>query len=405
MNVQAPRSPAGGPAGPGLLLGHNMPPTDLAATRTLPDPVPNWPELGDTVKGFRPGEACDIAASWFERLAVVDKISEPVIAPTMRPLDDSTGRLIDSRTGEVIGPRPMVTATMRMLNDGSGRMVDTETGELIALQPDQELRTGRAVVLRRLVISGGKVAIECGRISNPDMTNVEAAMLLGHLLDEAAAVADSQWDDLDDAEGPWNVVTVFTRKSRQRLRQKVAEADWWTPLQREDARVGMLTLTYPGEWELWAPEPGRHHRSPQRLGEADGSGARVRTVVLLGAGMAGPMGAALPPGGRVPGTGRWPPAGGMAVAELVASRRLQRRRPLQGRHPGGLGTGPTPPRTRTGWRPTSRRTPPRTATRNTSTSHPPAGPTTTALWAGTGVTATSSSCAPRCASRTASTSR
>ncbi|MEZ5407684.1 MAG: hypothetical protein R2761_06645 [Acidimicrobiales bacterium] len=189
--------------------------------------MPNWPELGDTVKGFRPGEACDIAASWFDRLTVVDEISRPIITPAMR-----------------------------LLNDGSGRMVDTETGELITLQPDQELRTGKAVVLRRLVISGGKVAIECGRISHPDMTNVEAAMLLGSLLDEAAAATDDQWDDLDDGEdGPWNVVTVFTRKSRQRLRQKVAEADWWTPLQRDDSRVGMLTLTYPGEWEPWAPNP------------------------------------------------------------------------------------------------------------------------------------------------------
>ena len=171
------------------------------------------------------------------------------------------------------------------LNDGTGRAVDTSTGELVQLMSPDELRTGKAVVVRRLVIAGGKVAIECGRFSQSDLTTVEAAMLLGDLLDEASAAIRERLTDLDednaqgDDEGEetaWNRVTGFSRKSRQRLRQKVAEADWWTPLQVPGSRVGMLTLTYPGDWERWAPNPhaitGHRNALEKRLARTVGYG-------------------------------------------------------------------------------------------------------------------------------------
>jgi hypothetical protein len=60
----------------------------------------------------------------------------------------------------------------------------------------------------------------------------------------------------DDEARPWNVVTEFSPKSRQRLRQRTAEVDWYTPLQRPGCRIAMLTLTYPGScWRHCAPDP------------------------------------------------------------------------------------------------------------------------------------------------------
>jgi len=84
-------------------------------------------------------------------------------------------------------------------------------------------------------------------------------------------------EDIDESDveaKPWNVVTLFSRKSRQRLRQRVAEVDWYTPLQQPGTRIGMLTLTYPDDWETWAPDPEtitRHrHALEKRLERALG---------------------------------------------------------------------------------------------------------------------------------------
>ncbi|MEM9890948.1 MAG: hypothetical protein AAF962_08810 [Actinomycetota bacterium] len=82
---------------------------------------------------------------------------------------------------------------------------------------------------------------------------LEAARLeaAGRRFDQAAA---SRLAALEEGR-PWNVVTAYSRKSRQRCRQMVAETDWYTPLQRDDSRIGMLTVTYPGDWATWAPDP------------------------------------------------------------------------------------------------------------------------------------------------------
>ncbi len=286
MNVQAPRSPAGGPDGPGLLLGHNMAVTPMRTE--LPASTANWPELAGEVIGFRPAEACDIAASWFPRVDTFDRFEGPELTSGLRLLDDGTGRALDTETGELVKLRPGVSGSMRLLNDGTGRAVDTETGELVKLITGDEVRAGRAKLLRRLVIAGGKVAIECGQISHAEqaLTRVEAEIAAAveaeqlqlefdRLLDAIDGLGDAEiLDDDGDGGEAWNVVRAFSRKARQRLRQKVAEVDWCTPLQREGVRIGMLTLTYPGEWEALAPDPdtvtAHRHALERRLERALG---------------------------------------------------------------------------------------------------------------------------------------
>ncbi|MCP4226311.1 MAG: hypothetical protein GY773_23490, partial [Actinomycetia bacterium] len=203
-----------------------MAPTALGSE--LPASVPNWPELdeGDVV-GFRPAEACDLAAAWFPRISTVETIDRAVLTPSMEAL-----------------------------NDGSGRAVDTETGELVKLISGQEVAAGKAVKLRRLVIGPGKVAVECGQISNAERTlaRIDAQLEMDQFLDDQAKGMET--DTMIDDEGrPWNVVTEFSRKARQRLRQRVAEVDWYEPLQRTRTRIGMITLTYARNWEHLAPDP------------------------------------------------------------------------------------------------------------------------------------------------------
>ncbi|MCP5025811.1 MAG: hypothetical protein GY929_05960, partial [Actinomycetia bacterium] len=178
---------------------------------------------------------------WFPRISTVEGIDRAVLSPSMQPL-----------------------------HDGSGRAVDTETGELVQLISGEEVAAGKAVKLRRLVIGPGKVAIECGQISNAEraLARIEAQLEMDQFLDDQ--VADIEADPMIDneAEG-WNVVTKFSRKARQRLRQRVAEVDWYELLQRVRVRIGMITLTYAGNWEDLAPDPDtvttHRHRLERRL--------------------------------------------------------------------------------------------------------------------------------------------
>ncbi|MEM9892796.1 MAG: hypothetical protein AAF962_18180 [Actinomycetota bacterium] len=121
------------------------------------------------------------------------------------------------------------------------------------------------MIRRRLVIAGGKVAVECDHLDKVEkrLAGFDARAEVEALLDELDAEygdRTARFDDPcagEDPEAYGRVIWEFSRKSRQRLRQRVAEADWYAALQRPNVRIGMLTLTYPGDWVRYAPDPER----------------------------------------------------------------------------------------------------------------------------------------------------
>ena len=245
--------------GTGLFLGHNVPQAVEVTPGTLPSSVPNWPELVGEVVGFRPVEAVRLAAAWFPGSDGLAEVEAPSDRSQYVPLPD-------------------------------GRAVDVTSGELVRLLPTVETHPLRAIherkIRRRLVIAGGKIAVECDHLDRVEkrLEAIEAAMSLDAMLDEL----DGEWDlealgsssgwvgpDIEDEDESYGrVIWQFSRKARQRLRQRVAEADWYAALQPPGVRIGMITLTYPDDWERWAPNPDtitRHrHTLEKRLTRALG---------------------------------------------------------------------------------------------------------------------------------------
>ena len=243
----------------GLFFGHNMPHSVEVLDYGLPSPVPNWPELDGDVIGFRPAEAVSVAAAWFP--------ASDGLAEVEAPADHG-----------------------RYVTLGDGRAIDVTSGELVRLVPTVETHPLRAVherkIIRRLVIAGGKIAIECDHLDRTEkrLEAIEAALALDAMLDDLGG----EWDATpttgctegalmsseDEDEGYGRVIWEFSRKSRQRLRQRVAEADWYAALQIPGVRIGMITLTYPGDWERYAPNPdaitAHRHALEKRLTRALG---------------------------------------------------------------------------------------------------------------------------------------
>ena len=266
----------------GLFLGHNMPPDVEVLDYGLPASVPNWPELSGEVIGFRPAEAVGLAAAWFPASDGLAEVEAPNNLDQYVPL-------------------------------GGGQAVDVTSGEIVRLVSTVETHPLRAVherkIRRRLVIAGGKVAVECDHFDRTEkrLEAIEAALALDAMLDDL----DGDWDAVpttacqngdamsehtnDDEELYGRVVWEFSRKSRQRLRQRVAEADWYTALQQPGVRIGMITLTYPGDWERYGPKPQRNHRPPSRPGETNHPSPRLLTRILLGPRVPTPRRTTLPP--------------------------------------------------------------------------------------------------------------
>ncbi len=226
----------------------------------LPAPVPNWPELSGEVIGFRPAEAVALAAAWFPTSDGLAEVEAPTDRCQYVPLPD-------------------------------GRTVDITTGELVHLVPTIESHPMRAIherkIRRRFVIAGGKIAIECDHLDRTEkrLEAIEAALALDALLDEiggdwdaapttACRTGGNMTDTEEDEDGYGRVIWEFSRKSRQRLRQRVAEADWYSALQQPGVRIGMITLTYPDDWERYAANPAaitaHRHALEKRLTRALG---------------------------------------------------------------------------------------------------------------------------------------
>ena len=256
-----------------------MPPTGPSTTTELPKAVQGWPELNATdAIGFRPAEACDIAAAWFPRVQ-----TEPVRHRTTRPgwvrYQRETGETVwlDTTTGEI---DPDGTGL-----DNSGQLDwDPTAGPK---KFTSEVPSGIAPQSISFCISPGSVRVAVAKPSHAErvLARIDAQLAMETFLDEVGeqehlpGLEPHHGQGVDDEqqmagavealrkrterliermgqERPWNVVTEFSRKSRQRLRQRAAEVDWYTPLQRPGCRIGMLTLTYPGScWRDCAPDP------------------------------------------------------------------------------------------------------------------------------------------------------
>ena len=206
----SPAGPGDRPEPLGLLLVHKGPqhvgePKRPQVTE-LPRPVQWFGYETDDLDliGFRPRDAVEMAASAFPRLGVEDD-----------PLGDGTGRRVDPLTGEIIPP---------------------------------ELQW-------RLGISGGlmRIRVVHGRTPVDDS-------------DDLLDTGDWEPSGLDqnrNEDRQRDVVTEFSRRSRNRLRTVAASLDWhaaWQP----GLHMLMVTLTYPGDWRTAAPTPdvvNRHRKA------------------------------------------------------------------------------------------------------------------------------------------------
>ena len=176
---------------------------------------------------------------------------------------------------------------VRLPGDPENRWVDVTTGEIVGSplttgdrieRPDgfragdgDEYPSGVAVRLPTLRVGPGLVRVTCSGLSNPeaDLARIETALALADAVDAFTGTDVTVVDEEGDEEmGPQNVVQEFSRRSRQRLRQTGGELDWHTALETHDGgRVGMVTLTYPGDWLRWAPDPAtvvRHRQAFDR---------------------------------------------------------------------------------------------------------------------------------------------
>ncbi|MEM9131471.1 MAG: hypothetical protein AAGA59_01615 [Actinomycetota bacterium] len=190
----------------------------MSQNQTLPAPVYAWPEFADHVgelwKGFRPAEACDIAAAMFQPAT---------------PRGDGTGRHITPDN---------ITA----LADGTGRYLHRPTGELLTEAP----------TTCTLSISGGVISMRVNTITTDQPT---PAIDDGPVFDGD----DLEWDQpdgqADDGEDDnTGVVQGFSRRSRMRLRAAGASIDW-AAAQTPASQMAMLTLTYPDDWRTACPTP------------------------------------------------------------------------------------------------------------------------------------------------------
>ncbi len=262
-----------------MFLGHNVPPTETSGP-ALPASVPNWPELSEAdVIGFRPAEACDIASAWFPQVPTA-AVRHKTTADSLVALDDGTGRFVDTETGEIHGARTNGTPEL----SGAGRYLyygPNGTNGAGGL----EVPAGMAASLATLTVSPGSVRVNVAKPSQAERVHarLEAQLGMADFIDEWADQylpglgPDSQplsdeeiteramdslrrrteklMEQLDEEPKPWNVVSEFSRKSKQRLRIRTSEIDWYTPLQRRGCRIAMLTLTYPGCWQDCAGDP------------------------------------------------------------------------------------------------------------------------------------------------------
>lgn len=111
---------------------------------------------------------------------------------------------------------------------------------------------GREGPRPRISIAPGVIALE-----RPDLARRERAAekaIRGHRIDVdllAARIAAGN-DDQDD-EPTTEQITGWSPRSRARMIRRMAEIDW-TPMLSADALPGMVTLTYPGDWEQVAPD-------------------------------------------------------------------------------------------------------------------------------------------------------
>lgn len=193
-----------------MLLVHNCAQTvdepPSAQPYDLPDPVRHMALFDDFEGwvGFRPPEAATIAASRF---------------PPLGPDEDPLG-------------------------DGTGRRLDTETGELVP-----------APVTRKVIISGGllRIVVGHGRTRN-DPLDQDPSTDEPPPNRKQATPADPNIKE---------VVTDFSRRSRNYLRMVAASIDWYAGHQPGWALL-LVTLTYPGDWRAAAPTPdhvNRHRRA------------------------------------------------------------------------------------------------------------------------------------------------
>ena len=192
----AEREPQAGPDGTGLSLCHNGP-----HPPTLPETVPGWEEIRDSSVGFRGRDAVEVAAAFW-----------PTVA-------QPTGQ---EQTFHGLGT----------VEDGPAfdRCVQVAPG-----------------MVRMRVFDPRSKDPATSLLDEPDWRQGLLDFLNGD---------DDPDDEDDDCPTAAGVVRTFSRASRRNLGRAIASIDWADVIHPGD-RMALLTLTYPGDWREWCPNPKR----------------------------------------------------------------------------------------------------------------------------------------------------
>jgi len=240
----------------------------VASADLLPERVPAWPELADATGGaigFRTSEAVNVAVSMWPgapRTKVLEQLTRR--RPPRTEVDELAERTY-WRITEAKGPHA-AAAWWRLRQPADDPMPDDAEG-----QADDELDGWKMVNSRRaatLTVGPGLLSVRWSTADAPGDPCTYGCRCCRHVetcecdvceQDRADAercaqmIADADWDGADDDEhGP--VVRDFSARSKGRMMRHVASVSWGELRQTGESLL-MLTLTYPGDWRRWCPNP------------------------------------------------------------------------------------------------------------------------------------------------------
>jgi hypothetical protein len=101
----------------------------------------------------------------------------------------------------------------------------------------------------RIVVGPGVLALERRDLAKRERTVNREADHRAHAADQAGLSLAEGWPD----RGSRREVAEWSRKSRARMTRRLADLDW-APLTASRRLPAMVTLTYPGEWEVVCPD-------------------------------------------------------------------------------------------------------------------------------------------------------
>lgn len=122
-----------------------------------------------------------------------------------------------------------------------------------AMFPADDAWRGREGPVWRVIVSPGAVSIESKDYARAERTQERWVKAQAAMVDQLA-IHLAKHGEFPEAPDPTREITGWSRKSRARMVRTLCELDY-APLFTDSTRLlAMITLTYPGSWEIVAPD-------------------------------------------------------------------------------------------------------------------------------------------------------